>query len=77
MNADELGNTYLPTMIPGNNIPLRQVANVKPEWTDGQITRRNGIQTVCVYADVRRNVNVNDATKRVMREMQEVKIPEG
>ncbi|MBP7780690.1 MAG: efflux RND transporter permease subunit [Paludibacteraceae bacterium] len=77
MNADELGNTYLPTMIPGNNIPLRQVANVKPEWTDGQITRRNGIQTVCVYADVRRNVNVNDATKRVIREMQEVKIPEG
>ncbi|SEN14470.1 Multidrug efflux pump subunit AcrB [bacterium A37T11] len=33
-------------------VPLRQVTEVNPDWEDGQIVRRNGLNTVTVQADI-------------------------
>ncbi|MGH1433613.1 MAG: efflux RND transporter permease subunit [Lewinella sp.] len=36
-------------------IPLRQVASLTTDWTEGEIIRRNGIRTITVRADVQRS----------------------
>lgn len=65
-NVDDLRNELLPAAAGLAQVPLRQVADVKPEWQHGQLTRRNGIRTITVMADVERNANA-------MRMMEELK----
>lgn len=47
-----LEDMLIPTSIPGTWVPLRQVAEVGPEWHDAVINRRNSIRTVTVGADL-------------------------
>ncbi len=43
------------TPLLGTTIPIRQIAKLTNDWSEGQIIRRNGIKTVTVKADVSRN----------------------
>jgi multidrug efflux pump subunit AcrB len=46
-------------------VPLRQVAKVKPEWMEGQITHINGMRTLSVYTDVRRDASYKDVYQKL------------
>jgi len=59
------------------NVPLRQIAKVKPDWSDGMIVRRNGVRTVSILADVTRGTNLNSATDKVLKELSTMKLPSG
>ncbi|MBQ6071727.1 MAG: efflux RND transporter permease subunit [Bacteroidales bacterium] len=48
-----LEDMLVPTSIPGTWVPIRQVAEVGPEWHDAVINRRNSIRTVTVGADLK------------------------
>ena len=61
---NRLGDIYVPNMA-GVSVPLNQVAEVSPAWRDGQINTRNGIYTMSVLADLKRNVNPNDIFPKV------------
>ncbi|MFA6883650.1 MAG: efflux RND transporter permease subunit [Paludibacteraceae bacterium] len=76
-NIDDLNNTYLPSVIPGNRVPLRQIASANAEWNIGQIVRRNGVRTLSVTADVNRNVNLTNETKRVHDVLDNMELPDG
>jgi Cation/multidrug efflux pump len=52
-NFESIGNQMIPTSIPGNLVPLRQVADVSPEWNPAQIVRRNGRNAITVAADMK------------------------
>jgi len=49
----------------GATVPLRQVATVDPVWHEGQITHRNGLRTLSVLADVKREANYNSIYKKI------------
>jgi len=53
---EEFSNTYVATLIPSVNAPLRQVASVIPQWRENRIIHRNGMRTITVTADTKRNV---------------------
>jgi len=53
---EEFSNTYVATLIPSVNVPLRQVASVIPQWRENRIIHRNGMRTITVTADTKRNV---------------------
>ncbi len=73
-----LEDEYITTLIPGVSVPLRQVADIEPQWYDGQIVRRNGMLSVSVMAEVERYSNVDRLQNRVQRIMEEkLDIPEG
>jgi multidrug efflux pump subunit AcrB len=57
----------------GANVPLRQVATLSPDWTQGQITHRNGMRTLSVLADVKFSENFNAVFSKV-REFTDVEI---
>jgi len=53
LNYQELEDFLVPTSVPGTWVPLRQVADVSPEWHDAVINRRNSIRTITVGADLK------------------------
>ena len=69
---DDLSNTMVSGLVPGVNVHLNQIANVKPDWHEGMIVRRNGVRTISVFADVRRGVNLNKATDKTLASLKSV-----
>ena len=63
--ADELLNEPMPVLGFGD-VPLRQIADVDPEWHPGMLTRHSGVPSVSLIAEVQRNVNVIDRTEALM-----------
>lgn len=51
--AERLSNQLVPTATPGVYVPLRQVADVMPEWSPAQIVHRNGKNVITVSADMK------------------------
>ena len=50
---ESVQNQLIPTMVPGTNVPLRQVADISPEWHPAKLVRRNGKNTITVAADMK------------------------
>lgn len=73
----DLENAMVGGMLPISNVPLRQMATVKPEWNDGAIYRRNGIRCASVYAETGRGKNTKHVTKQVFKDLEDLKMPEG
>lgn len=81
-NADcsdfsDLKDEMIPVMGGLDNVPLRQIADIVPGVKDGQIVRRNGIYTITVMSDVRRNVNVAAFTAGLKEKIADIQLPEG
>ena len=73
----DLNNATVSGMLPGINVPLRQVAKISPDWTNTSIHHRNGIRSLSVYADTQRGLNLNNVTDKVIAEVSKIKLPEG
>lgn len=81
-NADfadfsDLMNEQIPVMVGLGNVPLRQIAEVVPSVKDGQIVRRNGVYTITVMSDVKRDVNVTAFTAGLKEKISGIRLPEG
>ena len=72
----ELLNEPIPASGIGN-VPLGQIASLKPELHKGLIMHYSGIPTVAMIADVQRNVNVIGRTVALMDSISKIDLPEG
>jgi multidrug efflux pump len=77
MNPEDLKDAQIPVTGGLSNVPLRQIAQVKPIWNDGQISHRNGIRTLTVYSDVTRGTNAMKATSDVQKKLAKINLPNG
>lgn len=75
----DIGNLMIPTLLPGVWVPLRQVAEVEPDFHHAQIKRRNSIRTITVSADTRGKLSAITATKPVIRYVNKLRktLPDG
>ncbi|WP_036877902.1 efflux RND transporter permease subunit [Xylanibacter oryzae] len=73
--VDDLNNATVSGLIPTPNIHLRQIADVKPDWRESMIVRRNGVRTISVFADLRRGVNTNRATDKTIANLKTIHMP--
>lgn len=81
-NADfadfsDLMDEQIPVMAGLGNVPLRQITEVVPSVKDGQIVRRNGVYTITVMSDVKRDVNVTAFTAGLKEKISGIRLPEG
>jgi multidrug efflux pump subunit AcrB len=69
----------IPTVLPGVWVPLRQVAEIEPDFHHAQIKRRNSIRTITVAADTRGKVPAIKATKPIIRYVKKMEkdLPDG
>ncbi len=51
----------------GASVPLRQIGKISPQWSESVITHRNGIRSLSVFADVKRDEYPNRVFKKVNR----------
>lgn len=72
----DLPEEYIPVLGGVKSVPLRQVADVKPDWTNGSIVRRNGVRTVSVVAEVRQGKNVDAESNKTFAELKKLKLPD-
>lgn len=73
----DLGNELIPASAGLAAVPLRQVADVLPSVKDGQLVRRNGIYTITVMSDVRRDVNAAAFTAQLKKKLAAIPLPQG
>ena len=50
---DDLYNALIPGAVPGVWVPLRQVADIVPDWSPAVLTRYNGVPTVTISSELR------------------------
>ncbi len=70
-----LPDEYIPVMGGATSVPLRQIAEIRPDFTDGAIVRRNGVYTISVTAETRRGYNANELTKKVNEKVDGLRLP--
>ena len=62
--TDNLREEQIPVIGGLGSLPLRQVADVEPEWEPGAIPHRNGVRCVTVSAEFDRNQRVNGIVEK-------------
>ena len=72
---ESLGNHFIPTYMPGTSVPLRQVAEIRPEWYPENLARYGGDKTVVVAADLRYDKSNTVAMSRLKKYIDNEIIP--
>ena len=52
----DIMNQYVTSPFMFSSVPVRQLATMKPGWTEGEIVRRNGVRTITVFAEIKRGI---------------------
>ena len=76
MSLGDVPNTYLTTQS-GQSVPLRQVAEVVPTWTEAKIVHRNGERCISVTAEGKRQVLAAPVQSRIAEVMENLQLPQG
>ena len=75
---DDFKNIRVTGLIPTlTSAPLSQVADVKPGWGDGSITRIGGLRSASVFGTLGRSAVVGKVTKEVYKDLGTLRLPEG
>ena len=72
---NSIGDVHVSGILPNVSVPLRQVADVTPCWTEGKIVRRNGIRAISVFADLKWDANTNEMLTNVKKYINNELIP--
>lgn len=67
MDYETVGNQMVATSVPGVNVPLRQVAEVRPDWALAELDHQAGRDAVSVYADMRMGCSQPVSMKKIMK----------
>ncbi|MCQ2324468.1 MAG: efflux RND transporter permease subunit [Paludibacteraceae bacterium] len=80
MSYSDIANVMIPTLLPDVWVPVRQVADIEPDFHHAQIQRRNSIRTITVSADIRGNIaqmRMMKPIRKYIREQIEPNMPDG
>ncbi|HPG40104.1 MAG TPA: efflux RND transporter permease subunit [bacterium] len=76
-SIDDISNQYVTSPYLVASVPVRQIADLKPGWSEGEIIHRNGIRTITVQADVRRDAIPSTVFNKLRPKIEAVQLPEG
>lgn len=62
---DDLYNAMIPGAVPGVWVPLRQIADLTPEWTPAVLHRYNGVPAVIISSELREGASQPVAMKKI------------
>ncbi len=76
-DADDIMNQYVTSPFLVSSVQVRQLAELKPEWTEGEIIRRNGVRTITVLVDVERGLFASTIFDKARPLIDKLSLPEG
>lgn len=74
--VSELENEQVP-VLEFANAPVRQFANVRPNWDYGMIEHYTGKPTVTLISETDRDLNTIDMTRQLMADFKDIELPDG
>ncbi|MDA3892901.1 MAG: efflux RND transporter permease subunit [Salinivirgaceae bacterium] len=76
-DIQDLKNQQIPSMLTTESLPLRAIGKLNPAWTEGNISRRNGVRTMTVKADVERGMIYSKVFDELKPAIDALELPEG
>lgn len=76
-NTRDLQNVYLTSPISNAQVPLRQIAELKPQWQSGKIMHRNGLKTLTVQSETKSDVLPAELLEEIKPQISKLKLPNG
>ncbi len=76
-SSDNLENIYLASPVTDANVPLRQIADLKPQWQTGKIMHRNGVRTLTILSETEDYVLPAELVKEVKDKIADIPLPAG
>ena len=73
-DISNIGNEYIGTTF-GGNVPIRQIAQIRPDWKEANIVHAEGKRCVSVEADVKPGYSLAKLSKEINRHVREDIIP--
>ena len=74
---DDLRDMYVVSPVTGARVPLREVAQLKPQWQSSRIIRRNGIRTLTAGTHTVASLLASDVMKEVKGKIEAIPLPPG
>ena len=74
-SIDDVLNQYVTSPFLISSVQVRQLGKLEPEWTEGEIVRRNGVRTLTVRADVERGLYTANVFNRVKPLIDDLDFP--
>jgi multidrug efflux pump subunit AcrB len=75
--TSDLQNAYLKSPFTGANIPLRQLADLAPQWQPGKIMHRNGTRTLTVQSETTADVLPAELLATIQPAISKLQMPNG
>ena len=72
-----MGNLYVSAWGGTVSVPVRQIADIEPDWHDAQIAHRNGIPSISIQSDVKEGSNAAALTKEIVKAIEKIDLPDG
>ena len=76
-DISKIGDKHITSMFGMGTAPLRSIADMKPDWTEGNIARRNGVRTITVQADIKRNLIASNILNDVKPQIDRLHLDQG
>lgn len=76
-NPSSLMDLNIPSQQTQGSVPLRQVAEILPDWHEGQLVRRNSIRTLTVRMDIAPKAVANNVLSSMQPEIEGLRLPKG
>jgi multidrug efflux pump subunit AcrB len=73
----EIMDQYVTSPFMFSSVPVRQLATIKPGWTEGEIVRRNGIRTLTVFAEIKRGILPASVFNKIKPLVDKMDLPPG
>src|SRR5882762_2664246 len=64
-NFSDITNDYISSPVTGANIPVRQIADLVPEWQTGRVMHRNGVRTLTIQSEVQAGTLPSEVLMRI------------
>ena len=75
--AQDIENYYVESPVTGGYVPLRQVADITPEWQNGRIIHRNGVRCLTVRSESSGGVLPSELLTAIQPEIAQLDLPNG
>ncbi len=75
--TDNIENYYVESPVTGAMVPLRQIADITPEWQTGRIMHRNGMRCITVQSETTDNVLPSELLEASKPEIEKLDLPIG
>ncbi len=76
-SPDDILNQHVTSPFLAAAVPVRQIAGLQPGWSEGEIVRRNGVRTITVRCEVRRNLYPATVFARLKPVVDRMQLPDG